>query len=162
MALRSYTSDVAWYGSYVDKLSAEARQGIPPAVARLTTYVPRLAGRAPGAPIDDVSVEDARLVYACEHGLDTWDRFVTFLDDVKAGRRAEPFIAFIHAVEEDDVDAVARALDDGPDFAGFVASTGKAALHSAPSARMIRLLRERGAPIELEAPLTRDAITSGR
>jgi hypothetical protein len=153
MILRSYTSDVSWYGNYVDKLVAEARQGFAPAVARMIAHVPRLATRASGEALEDATVEDGRLVYAREHGFETWPAFAGALADVEAGRRLEPFIAFIHAVEEDEVDAVARALDAAPDLVGFVGSAGKSALHSAPSVRMIRLLLERGAPVALEAPL---------
>lgn len=153
-SLRLYTSDLAWYEQYMHKLVDEALRGFAPAAARLAAYVPRLAGVAlADIPGSDPSLDDARWVYAREHGFDDWDGFAAHVTAVADGTRQEPFVEFIHAVEAGDPETLTAHLDRDPALVSQVASTGKSPLHSAGDAATAALLIERGAALELEFPL---------
>ena len=154
MALRVYTADVAFYGGYVESLANDARHGLPEALQRMAEHVPRFFGMAPDEIVAAVSsIDDARTVYAREHGLPDWAAFTAHLDAIAKAPAVEPFSAFIQAVERADLDAVRTALDTHPDMVNGIASTAKTPLHSAANAEMARLLIERGADAAIETPL---------
>ena len=154
MALRIYTADAAFYDGYIASLAKDARAGLPEALRRLAEHAPRHKGMeieqiAAAAP----NLDDARAVYASEHGFEDWPTFQAQLQAIAENPAIEPFCAFIHAVEDADLDAVRAALDMHPEMVNGIASTAKTPLHSAGDAAMARLLIERGADVEVETPL---------
>ena len=138
----------------MEKLVEEARAGFSPAVGRMSSSVPRLAHiRVSDIPQAELTINDARWVYAREHGFGTWEEFTAFVGHVAAGSQEEPFVEFIHAVEEGDTDVVERHLDRDPDLVRQVGSSHKSSLHSAANAQLAMLLVSRGAPVDMEVPL---------
>ena len=115
--LRIYSTDLSFYDGYMEKLVEEARAGFSPAVGRMSSSVPRLAHvRVSDIPQAELTIEDARWVYTHEHGFGTWEEFTAFVGHVASGSQEEPFVEFIHAVEEGDTDVVERHLDRDPEI----------------------------------------------
>jgi len=152
--LRICSADPSFYDEYMEKLVEEASAGISPAVARMASFVPRLDQIPPSdIPSAELTIADARWVYAREHGFATWEEFATFISQVADGSREEPFVEFIDAVETGDADLAERHLERNPDLVRQVSSTHKSPLHSCSNAELTTLLLSRGAPVDLEVPL---------
>ena len=152
--LRIYTADLSFYDEYMEMLVAEARAGSSHAVARMASFVPRLEGvPANEIPAAELTMDDARCVYAREHGFTAWEEFSLALQQIADGSREELFVDFIHAVETGDTETVERHLDRDPDLVHHVGSTHKSALHSAANEELASLLISRGAPVDMECPL---------
>ncbi len=135
-------------------LGDEARAGFEPALQRMADCVPRFSGMTP----DDIrwaepGIEDTRLVYAVEHGFDSWAAFAAFASSASKGENEEPFCDFIHSVEDGDAAAVSACLGRHSSLVNEVASTAKAPLHSSGNVEVARVLLEHGADPELETPL---------
>lgn len=129
MTLRVYSTDLTFYDGYMDKLVQEATAGFSHAISRLQASVPRLANMdAVAIAAADLTIDDARSVYACEHGFDAWEAFTSHLAKVGSSDVQDPFPAFIQAVERGDLVEVDSILDEDPDLVQHVASTGKSAL----------------------------------
>ena len=157
MTYRAYTADLSFYAGYIEALAAEARSGLPEALRRMVAHAPRLGGMTvEAAQRATPNVDDARAVYAGEHGFTDWSAFKAHLAAIAADSSVEPFCAFIRDVEGARTDAVAAALDADPDLVGGIASTAKTPLHSAgvgSNTAMAHLLLERGANPRTECPL---------
>ena len=154
MNLRAYSSDVAFYESYMKFLAGDARDGLPEALRRMADHVPRFAGLS----LQEIqaakpTLNDARAVYAGEHGFADWQTFVEHLAAIAANPDVEPFCAFIHDVEDGHTVQVAAALDRFPDMVNGIPSTAKTPLHSSGNAEVARLLLDRGADPTIETPL---------
>ena len=138
----------------MEMLVDEARAGSSHAVARMASFVPRLEGvPSSEVPAAEPTMDDARYVYAREHGFPAWDELLLALQQIADGSREEPFVDFIHAVETGDTETVERHLDRDPDLVRYVGSTHKSALHSAANEELASLLISRGAPVDMECPL---------
>lgn len=154
MPLRIYSSSPAFHEQYLGRLCEDAANALPEAVGRMRRHVPRFAGLSEAeVAAKSPSVGDARATVAGEHGFGGWAAFVERLQAIAEAPDAEPFCAFIHAVEAGDAAQVEAALDRHPDMVNAVASTAKTPLHSAGSAEVARLLLERGADPAIETPL---------
>jgi len=155
MTLRVYTTDLTFYDGYMDKLIQEASTGFSHAILRLRACVPRLANMdAAVIAAAHLTIDDARTVYACEHGFDDWEAFTAYVASVDSGDIDDPFPAFIQAVEQGDTVVVDSLLDADPNLVQHVASTGKSSLHSIANVEMATILIARGAPPALETPLS--------
>lgn len=152
--LKIYTADVAFYEGYMESLATEAAAGFAPAIARLIAHTPRFQASKPAQiPAAKPDADDARWVYAREHGFNDWPAFAEHLSKLANGEAKEPFITFIAACEAGDAKQVWQSLDQHPDLVGYNCSTHKPPLHSTNSLEVARLLIEAGAPLASETPL---------
>ena len=151
--LEIYSSDPSFYENCVVKLEEEARAGFGPALQRMRGCVPRFTNQSDSDIRQDVTTEDAKLVYAREHGRENWDRFCDALEEIQSGRVDAPTVTFMRAVEEGDGETVRRLLRQDPLLANRRTSTDKSPLHSAMKIEVAALLIEKGAALEVEMPL---------
>ena len=150
--LRIRTSDIDWYGDYIDKMVQEARDGFRPAIERLRKDAPRFSGLS-DAEISggEPTHEDGQHVYAREHGFDTWMEMVDHAGAVGRGKIRDQYGTFVHAIEGKDLEKVREVLHSDPSLIHEVGSNGKTPLHCTPDVAVIRLLVDQGAPVEKEA-----------
>ncbi len=75
--LKIYTADVSFYEGYIAKLATEAEAGFAPALDRIIAHTPRFQISKPKQVLSaQPDADDARWVYAREHGFDDWPSFV--------------------------------------------------------------------------------------
>ena len=152
--LKIYTADVSFYEGYIANLAAEAAAGFAPAIDRLIAHTPRFQISKPEQiPAAQPDADDARWVYAREHGFDDWPCFVEQLEKINSGAVEEPFIAFIHACEEGNTQQVWQGLDRHPDLVTYNCSTHKTPLHSPATLEVAHILIQAGTPLTTETPL---------
>ena len=150
--LRVRTGDVEWYGQYIDKMVQEARDGFHPAIDRLRNHVPSFAGMSDAEVANgEPTREDGQLVYAKEHGFQSWGEMADYVERMRKGEVNDSYGTFVHAIEGKDSETVQELLQSDPSLVHEGGSNGKAPLHCTPDARVIRILIEHGAPVEKEA-----------
>jgi hypothetical protein len=150
--LRVRTGDIEWYGQYIDKMVQEARDGFHPAIDRLRIHVVRFAGMsnaeiANGEP----TREDGQLVYAREHGFQSWGEMADYAERMRKGEVNDSYGTFVYAIEGKDPETVQDLLKSDPGLVHEGGSNSKTPLHCTPDVRVIRILLEHGAPVEKEA-----------
>lgn len=152
--LKIYTADISFFEGYIENLAAEAAAGFAPASARMIAHTPRFKVSKPAQiPAAQPDADDARWVFAREHGFDDWPQFAEHLEKINNGEIAEPFIDFIRACEEGDARKVWQSLKQHPDLVSYNCSTHKTPLHSTDSLEVARLLIGAGAPLTVQTPL---------
>lgn len=148
MLLRLYSHEIGFHAPYLAMLAKEASDGFSEACQRFTR-VERFAS----LDTDSATLIHALEVSAAEHGFSDWRAMELRLREIQIGSFNERSIGFFHAVEQGDVNAVARHLDVEPELVNAVASTQKSALHSVGSVEVAKLLLERGADPRIETML---------
>ena len=84
--LKIYTADVSFYEGYIANLAAEAEAGFAPAIDRLIAHTPRFHISKPEQILAaQHDADDARWVYAREHGFADWPCFVEQLEKISSG-----------------------------------------------------------------------------
>src|SRR5262249_18010789 len=73
--------------------------------------------------------EDARLVYAREHGFGTWQELTDRVEAMKRGSTDEPFFAAFKAIEADDLETVQKLLRAHPEIAKARGTNGNTLLN---------------------------------
>jgi ankyrin repeat protein len=134
-ASRLFVADVRWIDERVEGLMRARQSAGPAALDQIREWHPRFSGLSDEeirqAPF---SADDARLVYAREHGFDTWPDLV---DRVNALSRmaaedlpaAEPFMAAFSCLQQGDSASLARWLRDHPDLAYARGTNGNTLLN---------------------------------
>ena len=150
--LRIYSEDPDFYEGYISKLADEARAGFGHALERMRESVRRFAAAGADEIRASASIDDARLVYACEHGFEDWSVFAAHLRAIASGQVAEPFIQAIRAAEGGDLEVAQRLFGADTSMLDAVASTAKTPLHSAMGGVTEHLI-ELGADVEQAFPL---------
>ena len=134
---RLFVADVAWITDRVHGLLRTRASAGPAALEQIREWHPRFADRSDEeirqAPFTE---EDARLVYAREHGFENWDDLVSRVSllasatDVAA---TEPFMAAFAALQSADVAAFAALLRAHPHLANERGTNGNTLLNLAVS-----------------------------
>jgi ankyrin repeat protein len=94
-----------------------------------------------------LTANDARLIYARDHGFASWADFARHVEAVRAGHSVEPFLEAFQAIQAGDEGALAEALRDEPILINASGSNGNTLLNLAASVRQpgaVRLLLEAG------------------
>lgn len=109
----------------------------PAALEQIREWHPRFADRSDEeirqAPF---TAEDARLVYAREHGFDTWDELATRVNVLAsnlAAAAAEPFLSGFAALRSGDIGRFEALLRTSPRLAGERGTNGNTLLNLAVS-----------------------------
>jgi ankyrin repeat protein len=113
---RLFIADVAWITDRVQGLLRTRQSAGPAALEQIREWHPRFADRTDEEiRLAPFTVEDARLVYAREHGFETWDDLtsrVNLLASRTDAATAEPFMAAFAALQSGNVarfEALVRA-----------------------------------------------------
>ena len=134
---RLFVADVAWITQRVYGLLRTRQSAGPAALEQIREWHPRFADRTDEeirqAPFTE---EDARLIYAREHGFETWDDLtsrVNLLASRTDAAATEPFMAAFGALQSGDVAAFEALLRTNPSLANERGTNGNTLLNLAVS-----------------------------
>ncbi|HVN07044.1 MAG TPA: ankyrin repeat domain-containing protein [Bryobacteraceae bacterium] len=134
---RLYVAGIEWIADRVQGLLRTRQSAGPAALEQIREWHPRFSACSDEeirqAPF---TAADAQLVYAREHGFDTWDDLVHRVNLLAAAPQAdggEPFLAAFRAVESGDVAALESLLRDYPRLAQERGTNGNSLLNLAVS-----------------------------
>jgi len=134
---RIFVADLQWIADRVQGLLRTRQSAGPAALEQIREWHPRFTGCSDEeirqAPFTEA---DARLVYAREHGFDTWDDLVSRVNLLASASNAaatEPFLAAFRALESGDVPALQSLLRDQPRLAKDRGTNGNTLLNLAVS-----------------------------
>jgi ankyrin repeat protein len=127
---RLFVADIEWIDDRVAGLLHAHASAVPAALEQIREWHPRFAD----ATDDDIrqarfDEEDARLVYAREHGFDSWHELANRLDALAQGRAEEPFMAAYKALEAGDLPRLQALLRAHPDLARARGTNGNTLLN---------------------------------
>jgi len=134
---RLFVADVAWIAERVHGLLRTRQSAGPAALEQIREWHPRFADRT-DEEIRSASFteEDARLVYAREHGFETWDDLISRVDllaSQKSTAATEPFMAAFGALQSGDVAAFEAQLRATPGLVQERGTNGNTLLNLAVS-----------------------------
>ncbi|MDX1981229.1 MAG: ankyrin repeat domain-containing protein [Bryobacteraceae bacterium] len=133
---RLFETDLRWIADRVHGLLRTRHSAGPAALEQIREWHPRFQDRSDEeirqAPF---TVEDARLVYAREHGFDTWDDLTARVNALASDNAAttEPFLSAFAALRSCDVDGFAALLRRNPRLARERGTNGNTLLNLAVS-----------------------------
>jgi ankyrin repeat protein len=134
---RLFVADVAWIADRVRGLMQTRQSAGPAALEQIREWHPRFADRTDEeirqAPFTE---EDARLVYAREHGFETWDDLtnrVNLLASTADTATSEPFMAAFSALQSGNVAGFEALLRANPRLANERGTNGNTLLNLAVS-----------------------------
>ncbi len=134
---RLFETDLTWMLDRVHGLLRTRHSAGPAALEQIREWHPRFCDRSDEeirqAPFTE---EDARLVYAREHGFDTWDELATRVNVLASNAAAattEPFLSAFAALRSGDVGCFEALLRTNPRLAGERGTNGNTLLNLAVS-----------------------------
>jgi ankyrin repeat protein len=134
---RLFVADVKWISDRVHGLLQTRGSAGPAALEQIREWHPRFDGCSDEeighAPFTEA---DAQLVYAREHGFDSWGdlvRRVTLLETDSSARAGEPFLAAFEAMKSGEVAALKSLLTGNPQLARDRGTNGNTLLNLAVS-----------------------------
>ena len=127
----AFVDDVGYYEDRAAGLRSVVASGFPRGAEIVRTYHPSLVD-ASDEELRAISLADARLVLAREHGFESWEQFRRHVQALPES--GEPFRRAFHAIEARDRSALSELLDrypglvsargtNGNDLLGLAAST---------------------------------------
>jgi ankyrin repeat protein len=132
---RFYVADMQWITERVHGLMRTRQSAGPAALEQIRNWHPHF-DRCSDEEIRQApfTEEDAKLVYAKEHGFDTWDELVQRVNLLATSNTgAEPFLAAFHALEAGDVGTLCSLLQRNPRLAQERGTNGNTLLSLAVS-----------------------------
>ncbi len=164
---RPFVTELSYYEERAEGLLKVLQGGLRSACRLVQEWHPDYAA-ATEAEILAASLtrDDARLIFAREHGFDDWKAFARQVERLAAGEVEEPFQAVFEAVKAREVDRLRELLEAHPELARAYGTNGNTLLNLATSTfdhgdhsrspgvapesestamQVIRLLLERGA-----------------
>jgi ankyrin repeat protein len=134
---RLFVADMKWIADRVHGLMRTRQSAGPAALEQIREWHPRFDSWSDEeirqAPFTEA---DARLVYAREHGFDTWDELaerVSVVQSAPGAGAAEPFLAAFGALQSGDVPALNELLRRNPRLARERGTNGNTLLNLAVS-----------------------------
>ena len=134
---RLFVADVAWLTDRVHGLLQTRKSAGPAALEQIREWNPRFADRTDEeirqAPFTE---EDARLVYAREHGFETWDELISrvnLLASTKDTAATEPFMAAFGTLQSGDIAGFEALLRANPRLVNERGTNGNTLLNLAVS-----------------------------
>ncbi len=134
---RLFETDLTWMLDRVHGLLRTRHSAGPAALEQIREWHPRFFDRSDEeirqAPF---TLDDARLVYAREHGFDTWDELATRVNVLASNAAAattEPFLSAFAALRSGDVGCFEALLRTNPRLAGERGTNGNTLLNLAVS-----------------------------
>jgi ankyrin repeat protein len=134
---RLFVADAAWITERVHGLLRTRQSAGPAALQQIREWHPRFADRTDEQILEaPFTEEDARLVYAREHGFETWDDLigrVNLLATRTDADTTEPFMAAFDRLQSGDVPGFQRLLGANPRLASERGTNGNTLLNLAVS-----------------------------
>ena len=144
---RPFVAELFYYEERAHGLLSTHQQRLSASLAQIRAWLPRLAG----ATDDEVAaaaftIDDARLVYARQHGFARWDEFGAHLEALARGEVEEPFKAAFEAIQADEAARLRALLEADPALVLARGTNGNTLLHLAGGrVAIVRMLLEAGA-----------------
>ncbi|SPE34218.1 Ankyrin [Candidatus Sulfopaludibacter sp. SbA3] len=134
---RLFVADVAWIAERVHGLVRTRQSAGPAALEQIREWHPRFAD-CTDEEIRQArfTEEDAKLVYAREHGFETWDDLTNRVNRLASGSQTattEPFMAAFSALQSADVAGFQALLRANPRLANERGTNGNTLLNLAVS-----------------------------
>lgn len=134
---RIYVADVQWIADRARGLLRTRQSAGPAALEQIRIWHPRFDGCSDEEILQAQFTEaDAQLVYAREHGFDTWDDLVQRVNRLASASNneaTEPFLAAFRALEAKDQARLALLLRQHPQLAQERGTNGNTLLNLAVS-----------------------------
>ncbi|MFN7996891.1 MAG: ankyrin repeat domain-containing protein [Bryobacteraceae bacterium] len=134
---RLFVPEMPWIADRVQGLLRTRQSEVPAALEQIREWHPRFTGSSDEeirqAPFDEA---DAQLVYAREHGFDTWNELVQRVNRLASdagARAAEPFLSAFRALQDGDLEALQALLRRNPRLAHERGTNGNTLLNLAAS-----------------------------
>ncbi len=134
---RLFVADAQWIADRVQGLLRTRQSAGPAALEQIREWHPRFHNSTDKeirqAPFSE---SDAQLVYAREHGFDTWDDLILRVNRIAADPAAgatEPFLGAFHILQSGDVTALKALLARNPRLARERGTNGNTLLNLAGS-----------------------------
>ena len=125
---------VAYYEDRAQGLLRVHADGLPRALEVIGEWHPRFAGVSAGEIARaELTVDDARLVYARQHGSESWDGFVARIQSLADGSVHEPFMDAFDAMRRGDAERVRSMLAEYPELVEARGTNGNSLLNLACS-----------------------------
>jgi len=129
---RPFVRELSYYDDRARGLLTVVPDGIPSAIAQVRTWHPRYAAASDDEiRIAALTVDDVRLVYARQHGFESWDALGAHLAAVAAGATPDPFMAAFEAGKARDWSRVRSLLTSHPDVVRARGTNGNTLLNLA-------------------------------
>jgi ankyrin repeat protein len=127
---RLFVADVGWIEDRARGLLRTHASGVPAALEQIREWHPRFTDAAD----EDIrrarfTEDDARLVYAREHGFETWKDLAARTAALAAGRTEEPFMAAFKALETGNLPRAHALLRAHPELATARGTNGNTLLN---------------------------------
>lgn len=165
---RIFVREVAYHDERAHGLLAVLPDGVPAVLEQVRRWHPAFTEAADEtirfAPL---TLDDARLVYARQHGFASWARFAAHLKQLGHGPDHEPFLAVFEAAKRGDWPGATSILQSHPEILRALGTNGNTLLNlacslapcaspgAAPEARAddaglaaVRLLLDAGADVQ--------------
>lgn len=128
------SSDLQYFEDRARGLIDTLRDGTPRMIAQVRRWHPRFAHASDDAICAaDFTLDDARIVYAREHGFDDWDAFAAYLANLARAAVVDPFLAAVEHARRRDWPAVAALVRARPELATALGTNGNTLLDLLPS-----------------------------
>jgi ankyrin repeat protein len=131
---RIFVRELAYFNDRAQGLMAVVVDELPNALAQVRRWHPsyqnatdEAIARAP------FSIEDARLVYARQHGFESWAALAKYLVALRASEKVEPFLTIFEAAHRGDWSRAASVLRAQPDVAHAFGTNGNTLANLAAS-----------------------------
>jgi len=129
-----FVKDVSYYDDRARGLLSMRDGGLTQALAQIRQWHPRFSGRSD----EEIrraafSLQDARLVYARQHGCESWEALTNHVQALARGDAAAPFMAAFEALERRDLAALEALLKGDPALANARGTNGNTLLNLACS-----------------------------
>ncbi len=148
---RAFRTEPDYFDARAKGLLSHHKTGPAQAIAILRRRHPRFTN-ATDEEIRraELTLEDARLVYAREHGFETWAELLRHLRRLASGAEVEPFRLAFLAIESGDQETLERLLTLDSGLVRAPGTNGNTLLNLAAGCRNMaaaRMLVERGADV---------------
>ena len=122
--------DMQWIADRARGLLRAHASGVPAALDQIREWHPRFADAA-SLDIHQArfTEDDARLVYAREHGFERWEDMAARVEALSQGRAEEPFFAAFTALQAGDVARLQSLLEAHPQLARARGTNGNTLLN---------------------------------
>lgn len=150
---RVFETDIQYFEGRAEGLMRTLQDALPSSLRQVRQFHPAFAN----ASDEEIrraalSLDDARLILAREHGFNSWRALQNHVRDLTSGKTTEPFLTAFHALKSGDMVAFAAVLKRDPSLPNALGTNGNNLLGLAGSFRRpeaTRMLIAAGADVNL-------------
>ena len=160
---RLFVREPGWYDDRAGGLVSAHQGGVPGALAQIREWHPRFTALSDDEiRAADFHLDDARLVYARQHGFGSWAELTARVAALGKGAADEPFLLAFEALRRADAREVKRLVREHPDLLRARGTNGNSLLNlavslggglcgplPAPAEEIFRVLTGPGAEVNL-------------